>query len=266
MRDYTRMRTEAEHTDGNAETFGKDLHAIVQAYGIPDVGVLVVFAVPARDIVPDARQRTAVTSFAARLRIVAGDSARGTFGAALDTTRSWQLAGPPDDKTLLTGFVLVPAPAGTWSVSVVMSDIGRHAGSGERIRDVPVAAFDGKALRLGDPILGSPESGLAWNHGGERIPLNPRNAWRPDELSVLSYQVDGLVPGRRYETRIEVWQAEALKLSLVSSVAATQEAMSAQKELSLRELVPGDYRIVLRMRDTVTGAEVSRERRLAVRP
>ena len=52
--DFTRMRTEAEHTDGNPETFTNDLHAIVQAYGIPDIGLLVVFAVPARDLVPDA--------------------------------------------------------------------------------------------------------------------------------------------------------------------------------------------------------------------
>ncbi|MGH7594109.1 MAG: hypothetical protein ACRELE_09715, partial [Gemmatimonadales bacterium] len=85
LRDFTRMRTEAEHTDGNPETFTNDLHAIVQAYGIPDAGVLVVFAVPARNLVPDAKRRSSTTAFAARLRIVAGDSARGEFAAVLVT-------------------------------------------------------------------------------------------------------------------------------------------------------------------------------------
>jgi hypothetical protein len=264
-KDFTRMRTEAEHTDGNPEIFTNDLHAIAQAYGVPDVGLLVVFAVPARDLLPDVRQRVSATSFGARLRIVAGDSARGEFAAALDTTRSWKLAAPPDDKTYLTGYVVVPAATGAWSVAVVLSDLARRAGSGERIRNVPVVAFDGKALQLSDPILGSNESGLTWNHDGDRIPLNPRNAWRPDELAVLSYQLDGLVRGRSYETRIEIWQGVSLKNSLIAASAATSQAMTAQKELSLRELAPGDYRIVLRIRDTVTGAEVSRERRLAVR-
>lgn len=264
-RDFMRMRTEAEHSDGNPETFTNDLHPIVQAYGIHDVGLLVVFAIPARDLVPDATRRIATTAFDARLRIVAGDSARGEFAAALDTTRSWKLAAPPEDKTYLTGYVVVPAAAGTWSVAVVLSDLARRAGSGERIRDIPVVAFDGKALRLSDPILGSAESGLTWNHDGDRIPLNPRNAWRPDELAVLSYQVDGLVRGRSYETRIEIWQGAALKNSLIAATPAASESMTAQKELSLRELAPGDYRIVLRIRDTVTGSEVSRERKLAVR-
>jgi hypothetical protein len=265
FRDFTRMRTEAEHTDGNPETFTNDLHAIVQAYGIPDEGLLVVFAIPARDLVPDAKQRTVTTTFGARLRIVAGDSARGEFAAALDTTRNWTFAAPPEDKTYLTGYVVVPAGTGTWSVAVILSDLARRGGSGERIRDVPVVAFDGSTLRLGDPILGSNESGLAWNHDGNHVPLNPRNAWRPDELAVLSYQVDGLIRGRTYETRIEIWQGASLKHSLVAATVAASEAMTAQKELSLRELAMGDYRIVLRIRDTVTGAEVSRERKLAVR-
>ena len=264
-RDFTRMRTEAEHTDGNAETFSNDLHAIVQAYGIPDAGVLVVFALPARDLLPDARQRAMATAFAARLRVVAGDSTRGEFAAVLDTTRTWTLPAPPTEQSELTGFVLVPARVGTWSVAVVLSDLARRAGSGERVAGIPVPSFDGKSLALSDLILGSPDGGLAWTHDGERIPLNPRNAWRPDELAVITYQLDGLVPGRTYETRIEVWKGDALKNAIVSSAPAATVRMNVRKELSLRELAPGDYRVVLRIRDPGTGAVVSRERRLAVR-
>jgi hypothetical protein len=269
LRDFTRMRTEAERTDGNPDTFKNDLRATVQAYGIPDLGTLVVFAIPAKGLIPDAKLRTSSTMYAARLRVVAGDSARGEFAATLDTVRNWSLKTPPGDSTQLTGFLLVPTPPGTWSVAVVLSDLARQAGTGQRIGSVPVVGFDGKTLRLGDPILGSPASGLTWTHDGDQIPLNPRNAWRPDELAILNYQVDGLVVGRGYETHIEVWETagnpKTFKTSIGFTNPATAARMSLQRELSLRELTSGDYRIVLRVRDTVTGTEVIRDRRLAVR-
>ena len=268
-RDFTRMRTEAEHTDGNADRFTNDLKATVQAYGIPDIGALIVFAVPVKGLIADARARARTTTFSARLRVVVGDSARGEFAAAIDTVRRWTLTTPPGDSTQLTGFLLVPTPPGSWSVAVVMSDLARVAGTGERIGAVPVASFDGQTLRLGDPILGSPTSGLAWSHDGAPIPLNPRNAWRPDEPAILSYQVDGLVVGRAYDTRIEIWETRGDPTTFQTSVGfttpATATRISLQRELSVRELTPGDYRIVLRVRDTVSGAEVTRDRKLAVR-
>lgn len=264
-RDFTRMRTEAEHTDGNPDPFDSDLHATVQAYGIPDAGVLVVYAIPARGLAAGARHDLA-TAFAARLRIVAGDSARGRFAATLDTTRGWKPNSPPAPGIQLTGYTFVPAPTGTWSVAVVLSDLARRAGTGQRIRNVPVAALHEPTLAIGDPILGSAEGGLAWTHDGVSIPLNPRNVWRPDELAVLTYQVGGLVPGRPYETRIEILQGAAVRNALTSTAPATDPIMSVQKELSLAQLGAGDYRIVVHIRDTVTGAQVARERALAVRP
>ncbi|MGH7523060.1 MAG: hypothetical protein ACREK8_02025, partial [Gemmatimonadales bacterium] len=264
-RDFTRMRTTAEHTDGNPDTFEGDLHATVQAYGIPDAGVLVVYAVPAEGLVPRA-QRSLATAFSARLRIVAGDSARGRFAATLDTTKHWYLNSPPAPGIQLTAYRFVPTPTGTWSVAVVLSDLARRAGSGQRIRDVPVTAFNGTTLALGDPILGSAEGGLAWTHAGITIPLNPRNVWRPDELAVLTYQVGGLLPGRPYETRIEILQGTVVKNAFTTTAPATDPIMSVQKELSLAQLGAGDYRIVVHIRDTVTGAAVTRERDLAIRP
>jgi hypothetical protein len=269
LRDFTRRRTEAEHTDGNPEAFSNDLKATVQAYGIPDLGTLVVFAVPVKGLIPNEKARAAATAYSTRLRVVAGDSARGEFAGVLDTVRNWKLATPPSDSTQLTGFLLLPTPPGTWSVAVVLSDLARVAGTGQRIGNVPVVAFDGKTLRLGDPILGSPTSGLVWAHDGDQIPLNPRNAWRPDELATLSYQVDGLVVGHMYETRIEVWESsgnpKTFKTSFGFTAAATSTRMSLQRDLSLREFTRGDYRIVLRVRDTVTGNEVTQDRKLAVR-
>lgn len=269
LQDYTRMRTEAEHSDGNRESFASDLKATVQAYGIPDRGTLVVFAVPAKGLVSDPKRRAGTSAYSARLRVIVGDSASGEFAGVVDTVRTWTLAKAPGDSTQLTGFLLMPTPPGTWSVSVILSDVARIAGTGQRLGNVPVAAFDGMALRLSDPILGSPTSGLAWSNDGDRIPLNPRNAWQPEELAILTYQVDGLVIGRSYETRIEVWDlgghSKSFNMSIGFAAPATSTRMSFQRELSLRKLVPGEYRLVLRVRDTVTGTTVTRDRRLAVR-
>ena len=80
LRDFTRMRTEAEHTDGNPETFSNDLKATVQAYGIPDLGTLVVFAVPTKGLVADAKRRAETTPYAARLRV--GNAARSPTSTA----------------------------------------------------------------------------------------------------------------------------------------------------------------------------------------
>jgi hypothetical protein len=267
--DFERMRTEAERTDGNPESFNDSLRAVVQAYGIPDLGALVVFAAPAKRLVRAGKERVETTGYSARLRAIAGDSARGEFAGVVDTVRTWRLAAPAGDSTQLTGFLLVPTPPGNWSVAVVLSDLARTTGAGERIANVPVVAFDGTTLRLGDLILGSPTSGLSWTHDGDNIPLNPRNAWRPDEPAVLTYQVDGFVIGRAYETHIEIWATDGsptgFKTSVEFTSPATSTRMSFQRELSLRELTQGDYRIVLRIRDTVSGTEVTRERRLAVR-
>src|ERR1019366_8875299 len=57
--DFLRERETAESSDNNAETFRTTLGAVVQAYGIPNGGTLVVVAIPADRLVPDALARQA---------------------------------------------------------------------------------------------------------------------------------------------------------------------------------------------------------------
>lgn len=267
--DFKAMRVTAEHTDGNPESFRNQLDAIVEVYGIPDRGALVVFALPVKQLVANDAARARATDFAARLRVVAGDLQGGAFVGVLDTVRTWALHASPTDSTQLTGFALVPTNPGTLSVAVTLSDLTRTVGSGTRIDAIPVDAFDGKRLQLSDLILGSNSSGLVWASDGRSVPLNPRNAWRPDEPAVLTYQLDGLVPGHSYETRIELWDAKGKPATYRNSVAFTAQAAEVramvQHEVALRELGSGDYRVVVRVRDTNAGTEVSREQKLAVR-
>ena len=152
---------------------------------------------------------------------------------------------------------------------MVVSDEDREYGTGVRFNAVPVVAKGGGRVVIGDPIFGRTGGGLSWRHNGELVPLNPTNAWRADEPVLLTYEVDGLVPGRTYETRYETWKTAGRPKS-PSNVITTRTTASAvtepvRRELSLRELQPGDYRLVIRVKDMETKAESVRERMIPVR-
>ncbi len=198
----------AEASDGNPETFTRSLDAMVEAYGIPQGGTLVVIAVPVRGLVPDDAALQATRNFATRVRVVVGDTTKGRVLSSLDTLRHWRSGESVGKDAYLSAYLVVPAPVGTWSVSVVVGDTMHAAGTGRRFRAVPIVTFDGKSLELSDPILGREGSGLSWRHGTESIPLNPTNAWRTDEPVILSYELDGMTPGHDYQTRYELWKAE----------------------------------------------------------
>lgn len=264
--EYTALRELAEHTDANAPNFKKDLGAVFQVYGIPGGGALVVMGVPARTLM-SAGDRSATDPLATHLRVLVGDSAAGRIVTALDTVRRWPR--PASEGAWLTGFVTVPAPIGTWGVSVIAGDTAQLVGSGQRFGGVPIVPFDGKKLDISDPILGREAAGLTWRHDGQEIPLNPTNAWYPDEAAILSFELDGLVSGRSYQTRFEVWKTSghpgspSVAVSFTSTASAPRIAI--RRELALTNLDPGNYRVVITVIDSQTKEKVSRERLLAVR-
>lgn len=268
--DFSRMRAQAETTDGFRETYRDELKAIAQAYGIAGGGVLVVIAVPVSKLKAEGKDRDGLYRYSARLRVVVGDTARGVIVGTLDTLRSWSLKQQPKSDAYLSSWTVVPVPTGTWQVNVVVADSARRSGTGERFGEVPVVALDGRSFRISDPVLGRIGGGLVWQHDGQDVPLNPMGGWHKDDPASLVYQLDGMQPGRLYETRIELW-GNSGPVTTPSTVVtfretATMVAQSFRRDLSLRELTPGDYRIVIRVRDAESGAETVRERRLAVRP
>ncbi len=262
---FASERQLAETTDGNPTTFVNALGAIIQTFGIPDRGVLLVVAVPAGRLEGSAAART----FDADLRVIIGDSAAGSIVAAFDTVRHWHSASAVAPNEWLSAYFTVPAPTGTWDVAITVSDTAKTKGTGVRLDAIPVVPFDGKTLRLSDPILGRGDAGLIWHHDGVAVPLNPTNAWHTTEPIELTVEADGLVPGRSYGTRFELWEVAGHQKTPSITVAFTAKADSVhevfQRELSVRELDPGDYRLVIRLQDPVTKQEVTRERRVAVR-
>lgn len=230
--------------------------------------MLLVVAIPL-----DRLQRAGSTStanrLAANIRVIIGNPATGEIVTALDTTRSWRGPVNAAPGSLVSSYLLVPAPVGAWSVSAVISDEHKEFGTGVRFNAVPVAEKGSGRVTIGDPVLGRSGGGLNWQHNGELIPLNPTNAWRRDEPALLSYEVDALVPGRQYETRYELWKTTGKPKSpsnvITSKGAAGAVTETVPRELSLKELDPGTYRLVIRVKDSVSGVESVRERMLPVR-
>jgi hypothetical protein len=265
---YDGMRQFAEKADLNAETFRDSLGATVQAYGVMGGGVLVVVAIPL-DRLQRADSNQTTDRLAANIRVIIGNPTTGEIVTAVDTTRSWRSPANAPAGALVNSYLLVPAPVGSWSVSAVISDARKEFGTGVRFSAVPVAERGSGRVVIGDPVLGRTGGGLSWQRNGELIALNPTNAWRRDEAALLTYEVDGQVPGRSYETRYELWKTTG-KARSPSNVITTKGVASAvtetvHREPSLKELDSGTYRLVVRVKDTVTGVESTRERMIPVR-
>lgn len=256
-------------TDGDPLRYKKDLEVLAQSYGLAGGGVLAVVAIPADKLVPKGGVRDTPTEYAAHIRVLVGDPATGRMQGSLDTVRTWHVSRKIGAGEWLSTWLEVPAPAGDWDVAIVANDTANLAGGGTRILGVPVARFDGKTLRLGDPILGRESSGLEWRRRGAAVPLNPTGAWRRDDVASLVYEVDGLVPGRSYETRLEVWDAapgaKKAKAVITFRDVATATTQMVRRDLALREIGAGEFRLIIRLRDPLSGPEVSRARRLSVK-
>ncbi|MEO5798900.1 MAG: hypothetical protein ABIZ70_05320 [Gemmatimonadales bacterium] len=264
-----RDATTAMSTDANPLRYRKDLEVLAQGYGIPGGGVLAVVAIPADRLVPKGAIRDTLREYVAHIRVVVGDSANGRILGTLDTIQRWHVPRTLGEGEWLAAWFEVAAAPGNWDVAIVANDTANTSGGGIRILGVPVAAFDGQTLRVGDPILGREESGLKWRRNSEIVPLNPTGAWRRNEAAILTYEVDGMVPDRQYETRLEIWElhgtSHAPKVTLTFKETARSTTSLVRRDLALREIGKGAFRVVVRVRDLATRAESTRSRQLIVK-
>ncbi|MES2305610.1 MAG: hypothetical protein V4558_08885 [Gemmatimonadota bacterium] len=267
LQNFTAMRTNAEVTQGNPQRFNHPLRAVVQAFGIPDGGVLVVMAVPLASLAAAHDAGSAATSL--KLRVIVGDPLSGEITGTVDTIRHWRLAQPVPVAGFLSFLTIVPAGIGTWQVAVTAADIAGETGGTTWISNVPVIATANDALTLGDPILGRVGGGLEWQWQGQPVLLNPTNAWHTTELATLSVVASGLRAGEDYGLRLELWPsdttAKSPRLTITSDLRANASTMMLQRSLDLSRIGAGDYRLVLRLSGKNGATTTIRERRVAVR-
>ncbi|HEX3928679.1 MAG TPA: hypothetical protein VHW65_11855 [Gemmatimonadales bacterium] len=263
-----REREIAEHSDGNATTYHDSLGAILQVHGVPGGGTPVVIAVPVARLATKDRARNAGHRFATLLQWPSAiRRAARSQGNSIHSARGRCRMMSAKDAWL-SAYVVVQSRPGTWDAMVSIADSTYPRATGELLRGVPIPAFDGGTLALSDPILGRAGAGLVWHWDGNAIPLNPTNAWHRSESAILSYAIDGLIPGHTYATTVELWRTKgtpkAPSLRIGFTATAQQARETIQRELALHELDPGEYRLVLRVDDSATGSRGERTRFLAV--
>jgi hypothetical protein len=162
----------------------------------------------------------------------------------LDTLRHFAVAAPLQGDDHLTGMLELPVSAVRVDASLLLMQ-GDGRGAVAELGGVPVPQPG--TMSISSLVLGSSRAGVAWHSGTLAVPLHPLNAFPSGGDAELYYQVGGLGPGARYQTRIELFPAAEhgadVSLALSFSDEARQAFIEAQRTIGLGDLEPGRYRI-----------------------
>ncbi|MEO8140971.1 MAG: hypothetical protein ABI742_15060 [Gemmatimonadota bacterium] len=260
-------------TDGYPLHYKESLDAIVQVYGVgfgegEQRRILAVFAVPGRKLTPRPRPDGGPgLLYPLNFRLIALDRATGTV-RQMDTTRTFVTRDTLRGEQHLTGLLELSIPPGSYQVRALITQPGVDAGTGIGRDSVEIPASP-RDLVLSDLVLGREDSGLGWNYGGGRIPLNPLNAFPKGANADLFYEVGGLVSGRRYTVTMSVRKASdkpeakpGLQLSFDFTATAAYERVN--RGLGLGNLKPEAYLLQVAVTEADSPRQVRRERALNI--
>lgn len=242
----------ATSTDRHERTFTAAITPSVQFYGLRrgsgTAMIIAVFALPGEQLVsvpaPDASDRAIYP-----VRFVL--SATGADGVitSIDTVRYFAAPQVLHAGQFLTGLLEIPLPPGRYlsSLAITQED-GRGA-----VADLDGIPVPGDAdLQLSSIVLGAKGQGVAWSSDRSRVPLNPLNVFRTDDVVELFYQVSGLDDGEGYQATFLLTESDspervALELRF-NEEARGSELQEVHREIRLRDLEPGRYqfRVMLR--------------------
>ncbi len=248
--------TRAVTSDAFPRTFDAPLDPITQIYGLDRASggsprLVVAFALPGEKLSyttpPEAGGRAI---YPVRVRVLSIDQVTGAR-YELDSLRQFAAAAPLKEGQYLTGVAEMKVPAGRYTTTLVLTQDG---GKGALARLAAVEAPTNQGLRVSDVVLGREGSGVTWNSGSTRVPMNPLNVYPKGATAEFYYQLSGLTSGQTYATTLEFIPAADKdakpKLSLRFSATADTERAEVARSIGLENLEPGSYRL----RVTVTGA------------
>jgi hypothetical protein len=248
--------TRAVTSDAFPRSFEAPLDPITQIYGLDRASggaprLVVAFALPGDKLAytspPEAGGRAI---YPVRVRLLSIDQSSGQR-YELDSLRQFAAAAPLKPGQYLTGVAELRVPPGRYTTTLVLTQEG---GRGALARLAAVAAPGSTGLQVSDVVLGREGSGIWWNSGTSRVPMNPLNAYAKGAEAELYYQLGGLKEGESYATRFEFipvgGKDEKPKLSLGFSAVADGPRAEVMRTVGLENLDPGSYRL----RVTVRGA------------
>lgn len=244
------MVTRGISTDTYPLKFAHSLEPAVQGFGMasPTGGALVVpFGLPLTRLTPLAAE---VGDGQAGYRIAFRLLALGPDGIArqLDTVRTFAVARAA--KGYLTGLLELPAPAGEYALSLVVSQEG---GNGTAVA-LPVAYVPDTSARsasLSSLVLGQ-SGGLRWSALGGTVDVNPLNTFPNDGSATLFYQVGGFRAAAPVGVRIELRSPGRKPVGLRFEEQAGPLTL-ARRTLDLTGLKPGEYHLTLSVSQAGTG-------------
>ena len=231
-------------TDEFRPVFKHQLEPSAQFYAVGEPGeVLVVFALSG-DRLQGQALPDGCTGYPVSLRIIA-TIAKGDI-ARIDTTRRFYAKSALVKDQFLFGLERLRLAPGTWNVRLlVMQDSLDAGGAIERIGTVVPGP---STFALSDLVLGREGSGLTWQSGAGRIPLNPLDVFPSRGSAELYYELHDAHPGATYRTDIEVKgiRGDAKAAVHLSFEEEAHDAfVRARRSIGLDKLEPGKYQITV---------------------
>ncbi|MBE0591740.1 MAG: GWxTD domain-containing protein, partial [Gemmatimonadales bacterium] len=262
-------------TDSYALRFADALEAAIQRHVVGGVRsgesrLLLVFAVPGEDLVPEATSGGVV--YRLNLRVVATTGADPVV--YLDTTSVLTLGralGPRED---MHGLLSLPIPPGRYQLRVVLMEPRRNAGRVAADDSLDVPDFAAEAFDVSDLVLGRPGSGAPWVSGADTVSVTARRRFTAAVPLQVYYEVHGLAPGEAYRTRLEVrkqgggsvfgWLGRLFggggpPIALSFDGVATGPTTRVLQTVDIRDLTPGRYLLRILVRPEGSDERLERE-------
>ncbi len=241
-------------SDAFPRTFEAPLEPIAQIYGLDRASggaprLVVAFAIPGDKLSygtpPEAGGRAI---YPVRVRLLSINQATGER-LELDSLRHFAATAPLKGGQFLTGVAELRVPSGRYTTTLLLT---QEEGKGAMARLAAVEAPGRPGLAVSDVVLGREGSGVWWNSGSSRVPMNPLNAYAKGASADLYYQVSGLRSGQSYNTRLDFIPAgdkeEKPKLTLSFSTTADGPRAEVLRSVGLENLDPGSYRLRVSLR------------------
>jgi tetratricopeptide (TPR) repeat protein len=254
-------------TDEFPVNYAHRIEPLAQFYAVGQAGtgtsqMLATFAFEGDDLTPTTLSQGGVV-YPVSLRLVA-TNAHGEFHR-IDTTRYFRAPDTLQQGQYLFGLETLPLPAGTWNVTLLVTQPGVDAGGALQRRAVTIPA--GATLALSDLVFGREGSGLVWRAPSGAVPLNPLDAYPRKGSVEVYYELSGANPGVEYHTQVELAGGSGdakgtVKLDFTER--ADREVLPLRRSVALDQLDGGQYRVTVTVTEAGTGRTAVRSRMLNV--
>lgn len=257
----------AVKSDTYLRRFAQPLAAAVQfsAMGQPAAGtgeLLGVMAVRTSDLVGEAVPGdSGAVRFVLRLQVAAVDSLTGE-SVRMDTLRQFVTTQEMVQRNAWLSFIAkLPLRPG-------LRDIRLSLEQDDDRGNVFGAAIDpaGMGFSASDIVLGSASGSVPWRRHDETIQVSPFSTYQVGESVPIYYELYGLTDGGEYRTMLSLRRAGDAKLAstLTSTDRATASTLASTRVLTLSDVKPGRYDLILGIEEVATGRRVVRQRAVRV--